>query len=269
MSPKVRQPGPGSYSITPLPALVLGSTRRAKRREQVGKPTDSALMAKLIRELPKDGVPRGNRDLRDTLGWTVGTYLRIKDLLLEKGSIKKARGRGGAVALSTHISYKGARKASSRVPSGRRLSKRSRVFVTHGHNDALRTEVVDLLDRVDLDPVVLQDQANRGKTVIEKFEQHAQVAAAVVILSSDDTGGKSAEDQRPRARQNVLIELGYFLGKLGRNNVVILHDGAAEMPSDLSGLLTVRCSGDWKLPLLRELSKMVPIPGTLRALLDG
>jgi predicted nucleotide-binding protein len=142
------------------------------------------------------------------------------------------------------------------------------VFVTHGHNDALRTQVVDLLDRVDLDPVVLQEQANRGKTVIEKFEQHAQVAAAVVILSGDDLGGKPGEDQAPRARQNVLLELGYFLGQLGRERVVVLHDGSAEVPSNIAGLLVVRCAGDWKLPLLRELSKMVPISGTLKALLD-
>jgi predicted nucleotide-binding protein len=142
------------------------------------------------------------------------------------------------------------------------------VFVTHGHNDALRTQVVDLLDRVDLDPVVLQDQVNAGKTVVEKFVHHAQVAAAVVILSADDLGGKVGEDPKPRARQNVLLELGYFLGKLGRERLVVLHDGAAEMPSDLHGLLTVRCSQDWKLPLLKELGRMVPISGTLTALLN-
>ncbi len=235
----------------------------------MGKPTDNVLTAKLLRELPKDGSPRGNRDLRETLGWSVGTYLRIKDLLLEEGSIKKSRGRGGAVALYLQASSRGAKKANAKDMPSHRPSKRSRVFVTHGHNDALRTEVVDLLDRVDLDPVVLQDQANRGKTLVEKFEEHAQVAAAVVILSGDDMGGKSGEDPRPRARQNVLLELGYFLGLLGRSRVVVLHDGAAEIPSDLSGLLTVRCSGDWKIPLLKELSKMVPISGTLKALLDG
>jgi hypothetical protein len=68
----------------------------AKQRKP-GKPTDSVLMRKLLIELPQDGTPRGNRDLRETLGWSVGTYLRVKDLLLGNGSIKKARGRGGAV----------------------------------------------------------------------------------------------------------------------------------------------------------------------------
>jgi predicted nucleotide-binding protein len=234
----------------------------------MGKPADTELAGRLIRALPKDGSPRLNSDLRNHLVWSVSTYLRIKDMLLEKGSIKKARGRGGAVVLAprTRLQRKG-RHAHKK--SARQISTRLRVFVTHGHNDSLRTQVVDLLDRVDLDPVVLQDQANAGKTVIEKFEQYAQVAAAVVILSADDLGGKVGEDPKPRARQNVLLELGYFLGKLGRDRLVVLHDGAAEVPSDLSGLLTVRCSQDWKLPLLKELSKMVPIPGTLMALLDG
>jgi predicted nucleotide-binding protein len=233
----------------------------------MSKPTDSEMARKLLRELPKDGSPRLNSDLRDSLGWSIGTYLRIKELLFEKEKIRKARGRGGAVVLLKPARRR--RKGSGRGRGARRqLSKRSRVFVTHGHNDALRTQVVDLLDRVDLDPVVLQEQPNAGKTVIEKFEHHAQVAAAVVILSGDDLGGKIGEDQRPRARQNVLLELGYFLGKLGRDRLVVLHDGAAEVPSDLAGLLTVRSAQDWKLPLLRELGKMVPISGTLTALLN-
>jgi hypothetical protein len=144
-------------------------------------------------------------DLRDTLGWTVSTYLRIKDLLLEKGAIRKARGRGGAVALNSQPrSVKGARQSSARKIERHRLSKRSRVFVAHGHNDNLRNEVVKLLEKVDLDPVVLQDKANQGKTVIEKFQEHSLVAAAVVIVTGDDLGGKAGEEQRPRARQNVL-----------------------------------------------------------------
>src|SRR5262249_9740174 len=142
----------------------------------MGKPSDSELADKLLRALPKDGAPRVNSDLRDSLGWSVGTYLRIKELLLEKGKIRKARGRGGAVALIKEA--RGTRKGSpAKSKPGRRISIRSRVFVTHGHNDALRTQVVDLLDRVDLDPVVLQDQPNAGKTVIEKFEHYAQVRA--------------------------------------------------------------------------------------------
>jgi predicted nucleotide-binding protein len=232
----------------------------------MAKPSDSQLDRNFIRELPPDGAPRLNSDLRRALGWEVTTYLRIKGVLLQGERIRRAKGRGGAVALLKRKRRAG--KAQSRKTTQRR-EIRSRVFVTHGHNDGLRTQVVDLLERVDRDPVVLQDQTSSGRTVIEKFEHYAECAASVVILSGDDLGGKPGDEAKPRGRQNVVLELGYFLGKLGRKAVVVLHDGQAEMPSDLAGLITVRTTNDWKLVLLKELRNVVPITGTLTALLDG
>ena len=234
----------------------------------MGKPTDGQLARKFLGELEADGTPRSNTDLRNSLGWKLETYLKIKELLIDQEKIRKARGRGGAVA---RVKSKGQLKVARQGdPLARRRSARtrSRVFVTHGHNSALRTQVVDLLERVNLDPVVLESQPNDGRTVVEKFETHANVAAAVVIMTGDDVGGKAGEDAKPRARQNVLLELGYFLGKLGRERVVLLHDGEAEIPSNLAGVLTVRSSQDWRISLLRELRRTVPISGTLDALLD-
>jgi predicted nucleotide-binding protein len=108
-----------------------------------------------------------------------------------------------------------------------------------------------------LEPIILQEQPNAGRTIIEKVERYAEVAFAVVLLTPDDIGGKNSEPQelKPRARQNVILELGYFLGRLGRSHVAALLKGEVEKPSDYDGVLYVPmdAAGAWKLQLAREL----------------
>jgi predicted nucleotide-binding protein len=104
---------------------------------------------------------------------------------------------------------------------------------------------------------VLHEQANAGRTILEKFEQHAASAAyAVVLLTADDEGGPvSATGRRPRGRQNVIFELGFFFGKLGRQRVAVLLDQDVERPSDIDGLvyISLDSAGAWKQSLAREL----------------
>jgi predicted nucleotide-binding protein len=106
--------------------------------------------------------------------------------------------------------------------------------------------------------VILHDQADQGRTIIEKFEDHAAEAVfAVVVLTRDDIGVLATDDRelQPRARQNVVFELGFFFGALGRNRVVILFEEGVELPSDLGGLLYIPLDdrGAWKVTLAREL----------------
>lgn len=94
-----------------------------------------------------------------------------------------------------------------------------RIFVVHGHNEAARETVARFLERVGFEPVILHEQPNKGRTIIEKFESYADVGFAVVLLTADDVGGRDSVEGaslKARARQNVILELGYFLGKLGR-----------------------------------------------------
>ena len=105
--------------------------------------------------------------------------------------------------------------------------------------------------------VVLHEQAKRGLAIIEQLEEYAATAAfAIVLLTADDHGGVmgSGED-RARARQNVVFELGFFIGALGRSRVAVLYEEGVELPSDMSGILyTVLDShGAWKIGLGREL----------------
>ena len=103
-------------------------------------------------------------------------------------------------------------------------------------------------------PIILHEQANRGGTVIEKIEAYGDVGFAVVLLTPDDEGSVKGGTSEPRVRQNVLLELGYFLGRLGRDKVCALKRGTVEIPSDFAGVVWESMDGnDWKQALGREL----------------
>jgi hypothetical protein len=135
------------------------------------------------------------------------------------------------------------------------------VFVVHGHDEEMKQSVARALEKLGLHAIILHEQPNSGRTVIEKFMDYGQVASfAVVLLSPDDLAyGKDEQpsDARYRARQNVILELGFFLGKLGRSRVVVIHREVErfEMPSDYAGVLFVPYDqrGTWQYELLREL----------------
>jgi predicted nucleotide-binding protein len=134
-----------------------------------------------------------------------------------------------------------------------------RVFVVHGHDGAVRETVARFVEQLGLEAVILHEQPNAGRTIIEKFEAYADVGFAVVLLTPDDVGAvKGAEAHlQPRARQNVILELGFFIGKLGRHKVCALHGSGVEIPSDISGVVYVPLdpAGAWRLQLAKELKQ--------------
>jgi predicted nucleotide-binding protein len=147
-----------------------------------------------------------------------------------------------------------ARGATANRPT--ELAELSRkVFIVHGHDDGAREAVARFLERVGLEPIILHEQANRGRTIIEKFEAHQDVGFAVVLLTPDDEGCEKGGTPLPRARQNVVLELGYFVGVLGRDHVCALRRGDVEIPSDMTGVVYVPFdnSDGWKQSLGREL----------------
>lgn len=121
------------------------------------------------------------------------------------------------------------------------------VFIVHGHNEAKKYELKSFLADLGLTPMILHEQDDRGMAIIEKFEQYAPSANfAFVLLTPDDKppdhtrdGGKTVE-AKWRARQNVIMELGWFMARLGRSRVVMLHKGEVEIPSDISGVLYLK-----------------------------
>lgn len=142
------------------------------------------------------------------------------------------------------------------------------IFVVHGHAVDRLHELVRILERTTgRDVTVLHEQANGGRTILEKFEHHAADASyAVVLLTADDLGGAMSSStpvaSRRRGRQNVIFELGFFFGKLGRERVAVLLDPAIEKPSDIDGLVYIELDtgGAWKNRLARELDNVgVPV----------
>lgn len=135
-----------------------------------------------------------------------------------------------------------------------------KVFVAHGHDIDLRDEVVVFLRLLGLDPIVIDQTATEGLTIVESVEKYSNVSFAVVILTPDDVGGEARVDTslRPRARQNVILEWGFFIGRLGRDRVTALYKNNGnelELPSNQGGLRyhKIETGGKWRGGLVREL----------------
>lgn len=135
-----------------------------------------------------------------------------------------------------------------------------KVFIVHGHDNEMKLSVARLLEKLDFEPIILSEQTDQGRTIIEKFEEESNVGFAVVLMSDEDDIGAEAgsSDYKPRARQNVILELGYFIGKLGRkNHVCVLKKGNVEVPSDILGIVYKSYSSNddgWKFALAKELN---------------
>jgi len=133
----------------------------------------------------------------------------------------------------------------------------NKVFVVHGHDETALQAMARFLEQLRLEAIILREQTDQGRTIVEKFEDCAsEVGFAVVLLTPDDLGGPTAATaQAFRARQNVIFELGYFAGKLGRGRSCLLRKGAVEIPSDLYGVIYTELddADGWKLKLVREM----------------
>lgn len=142
------------------------------------------------------------------------------------------------------------------------MNQKPKIFIVHGRDPLSKTEVARFLAEIGLKAVILHERPNGGRTLIAKFqEESADIQFAIVLMTPDDVGGLLSEEQRPRARQNVIFELGFFIGKLGASKVCALVKGAIERPSDFDAVVytTYDEGGAWKLELAREL-KHAKIP---------
>lgn len=136
----------------------------------------------------------------------------------------------------------------------------NKIFLVHGQNEEMKQSVARFIEKLGIDIIILHEQANLGRTIIEKFTDYSDVNYAIVLLSADDVAYSkrdSTKTERLRARQNVILELGFFLGKIGRRNVVSLYEATdnIEIPSDYQGVIFIPyASGHgWQMDLIREL----------------
>lgn len=145
------------------------------------------------------------------------------------------------------------------------------VFLVSGHSRERRDTVAQVIEHLGLRVVILDEEPSRGHTVLEKLERTTSVAFAVVLITGDDVGSVRGNTTTlaPRPRQNVLLELGFLFGALGRGRICILYDDAVELPSDLAGLrfITLDSAGGWRFMLAREF-KAAGLPVDLNGLLQ-
>ena len=131
-----------------------------------------------------------------------------------------------------------------------------RVFIVHGHDEGPKEAVARFISDIGLEPVILHEQASRGMTVMEKLIANSDVGYAIVLLTPDDFGRtKSEANETPRARQNVILELGYFLGHLGRQRVIAVLKDEVDIPSDYMGVVYTPFDGlgAWRQTVVREI----------------
>ena len=131
------------------------------------------------------------------------------------------------------------------------------VFIVHGHDEGAKETVSRFIEKLGFKVVILHEQPNAGRTIIEKFEDYSNVSFAVILLTPDDIGAASNKpsESKPRARQNVILELGYFIAKIGRQRVCALYKDEVELPSDIHGVLYTPLdpAGAWRLSLAKDM----------------
>jgi len=146
-------------------------------------------------------------------------------------------------------------KSETAKPKEAILNKK--VFIVHGHDDLAKVKVARFLEQIELIPIILHEQASSSQTIIEKIESNSDVGYAIILYTPCDTGAKNGDEPSPRARQNVVLEHGYFMGRLGRSKVTALVKGDVETPNDISGVVYIDLDdrGAWKMDVAKELMK--------------
>jgi predicted nucleotide-binding protein len=133
----------------------------------------------------------------------------------------------------------------------------NKVFIVHGRNQGIKEAVARFIEKLGLEAIILHEKPSKGRTIIEKFSDYSGVHFAIVLLTADDIGKEkdSSEESKLRARQNVIFELGYFIGKLSRSRVCALYEEGVEIPSDYQGVIFIPIDSHerWKYDIVKEL----------------
>ena len=157
------------------------------------------------------------------------------------------------------VGYKKALTSSQSTYPKTKSGQPTRVFIVHGHDESAQNKAARFVEKLGFEAIILHEKASSGRTIIEKIEHYSDVGFAVVLYTPDDVGNvkSEAENLNVRARQNVVFEHGYLIGRLGRENVSALVDGKLELPNDISGVVYISLDegAAWQLQLAKEMKQ--------------
>ena len=226
------------------------NTYQAVRDRLLSEPSLKGELPAFVRELPN------LKKFWRFISAKLHTYSERREFLDNSFAPLLLKFAPGAPLHGSQRTFGGQAGQRAGVGVGQQEGKRE-VFVVHGHDAAVKESVARFIERLRLEPIILHEYADQGRTIIEKFLECSRVVGyAVVLLTPDDTGTAAGSvELKPRARQNVILELGYFIGVLGRRHVCALKAPGVEVPSDLDGVLYVEldAAGGWKMRLAKEM----------------
>ncbi|MCZ2808751.1 MAG: nucleotide-binding protein [Candidatus Bathyarchaeota archaeon] len=148
-------------------------------------------------------------------------------------------------------------KEKPNVVLGQSENQKNKVFIVHGHDGNAKERTARFVEKLGFEAIILHEKASRSMTIIEKIEIYSSdVGFGIVLYTPDDMGNVKNEAEKGelkyRARQNVVFEHGFLIGKLGRENVTPLVEGAIELPNDISGIVYIN-DNDWQIDIAKEM----------------
>ncbi len=185
----------------------------------------------------------------------------LSDQSFGSGFSNQEKAKLREIAYNSDILFRKVRLLLSPPASNNRMNDKVRsnkVFLVHGSDNEMKFDVSKVLETLDLDPIVLHENLDMMKNLIEKIDDYSHVSFAVVLLSSDDLAyskEKTPDDGKYRANQNVIFELGYFLGRLGNQNVSVIYQkkNDFEIPNDYAGVRWIEYKMGWYYELVKDL----------------
>ena len=199
---------------------------------------------------------------------TLGFYKELKfleqvplsDQSFDSGFSKQEQAKLREITNASQVLLQKVKLLLSPPKTDQRLNSQVRsnkIFVVHGQDNEMKTDVTQTLQKLDLEPIIIHEKPNSPQTLIEKISDYAHVSFAVVLVSPDDLAypKETPDETKYRANQNVIFELGYFLGRLGRQNVIAIYRKKKdfEIPNDYNGVLWIEYKSGWYFELIKEL----------------
>lgn len=228
----------------------------------------SARLREIIIQLLSDQKNHSVQDIKNYLAesnfeeYRPGHLAGSINFLIQDGTIMRIDRGIYSVNQNVGKSVDTAKKSISKEKSNEmpeRTKSMDNIFIVHGHDDRALDKVAQFIKSHNLNPIILREQPSGGKTIIEKIEANTDVGFAIVLYTPCDDGKSINESlMKKRARQNVVFEHGFLIGKLGRDNVCAILKGDIEIPSDINGIGYIRMDdkADWEIRLSQEMTSV-------------